>query len=138
MAFAMAFCGSALLLGVEWAQLFDIRDFARRSPDTLNALNAAHGPSLSDIGGLIVLSTFTMGWLAIAAVTIWTRIPSRMASSIVLVGFFLIPILRPILPGLLGPILGNAVLASGWTWLGLALWRGRMTTRSKPSSGANQ
>ena len=127
-AFALGFCGSALLLGIEWAQLFDIRDFARRAPDTLNALNAAHGPSLSDIGGLVVLGTFTIGWLAIAAVTIWTRIPSRMAASLVLIGFFLIPILRPVLPGLLGPIVGNVVLGVGWTWLGFGLWRENVTT----------
>lgn len=127
-AFAVAFCGSALLLGIEWAQLFDIRDFALRAPDTLNALNAAHGPSLSDIGGLVVLGTFTIGWLAIAAVTIWTRIPSRMAASMVLAGFFLIPILRLVLPGLLGPIVGNVVLGGGWTWLGFGLWRQRVTT----------
>ncbi|HEY6325184.1 MAG TPA: hypothetical protein VIW73_01530 [Candidatus Cybelea sp.] len=130
-AFALAFCGSALLLCMEWAQLFDIRDFARRSPDTLNALNAAHGLSLSDIGGLAVLGTFTLGWLALAAVTIWTRIPSRMAASMVLIGFFLILILRPILPGLLGPIIGNVVLGGGWAGLGVALWRDRATAQSK-------
>ena len=127
-AFALAFCGSALLLGIEWAQLFDIRDFARRAPDTLNALNAAHGLSLSDVGGLIVLGTFTIGWLAIAAVTIWTRTPSRMAAGMVMIGFFLIPILRPILPGLIGPIVGNVVLGGGWAWLGFRLWRERPTT----------
>ena len=94
-AFGLAFCGSALLLGVEWAQLFDIRDFARGALDTLNALNATRGPSLSDIGGLIVLSIFSM----------------------VIGGFFLIPILQPPFPGLLGAIVGNVVLGvdeHGW------------------------
>lgn len=122
-AFALAFCGSALLLGIEWAQLFDIRDFARRAPDALNALNARHGLTLSDIGGLVVLGTFALGWLALAAVTIWTRIVSRMAASMVLIGFFLIPMLRPILPGPLGPIIGSVVLGGGWAWLGVGLWR---------------
>src|SRR5215470_3841439 len=59
-AFGLAFCGSALLLGEEWMQLFDIRDFARRAPDTLDKLNATHEPSLSDIGELIVLGTFSI------------------------------------------------------------------------------
>src|SRR6516225_617361 len=90
-AFALAFHGSALV-GVEWAQLFDVRDFAQRAPDTLNALNTKHGLSLSDIGGLVVLGTFSIGWLALAVATIWTRIPSRMAASMVVGGFFLIPI----------------------------------------------
>lgn len=133
-AFALAFYGTALVLGLEWARLFDIRDFALRAPDTLNALNAAHGPSLSDFGGLVVVGTFTIGWLAIVAVTIWTRIPSRMGAIVVLIGFFLIPILQPILPGLLGPIVGNVVLGGGWTWLGFGLWRERDHTSSPLSS----
>jgi len=124
-AFGLAFCGSALLLGEEWVQLFDIRDFARRAPDTLNKLNAAHGPSLSDVGGLIVLSIFSIGWLALAGVIIRTRVVSRMAASMVVAGFFLIPLLQPLLPGLLGAIVGNVILGCGWTWLGLGLWRER-------------
>jgi|SRR5215472_3004685 len=125
-AFGLAFCGSALLLGEEWVQLFDIRDFARRAPDTLDKLNATHGPSLSDVGGLIVVSVFSIGWLALAGVTIWTRVVSRMAASMVIAGFFLIPILQPLLPGMLGAILGNVILGCGWTWLGLELWRERV------------
>lgn len=125
-AFALAFCGSALLLGVEWSQLFDLRDFARRAPDALDALNAKHGMSLSDIGGLIVLSIFTIGWLALAGVTIRARIVSRIAASLVIAGFFLIPLLHPLLPGPVGAIMGNVVLGVGWMWLGLELWRERV------------
>ena len=64
----------------------------------------------------------------LAAVAIWTSIPSRIAASMVLAGFFLIPILRPILPGPLGPIVGNIVLGGGWTGLGFRLWRQRGPT----------
>jgi len=136
-AFGLAFCGSALLLGVEWSQLFDLRDFARRAPDALDALNAKHGLSLSDIGGLIVLGIFTIGWLALAGVAIWARSVSRMAASLVIAGFFLIPMLQPLLPGLLGAIVGNVVLGVGWTWLGAELWRGRMATH-QPLPGLSQ
>lgn len=133
-AFGLAFCGSALLLGLEWSQLFDFRDFARRAPDALDALNAKHGLSLSDIGGLIVLSIFTIGWLALAGVTIWARSISRMAASVVIAGFFLIPMLQPLLPGPLGAIVGNIVLGVGWMWLGVELWRERVAThQSLPS-----
>ena len=125
-AFGLAFCGSALLLGVEWSQLFDLRDFARRAPDALDALNAKHGLSLSDIGGLIVLGTFTIGWLALAGVAMWARSVSRMAASLVIAGFFLIPTLQPLLRGLLGAIVGNIVLGVGWMWLGVELWRERV------------
>lgn len=124
-AFGLAFCGSALLLGVEWSQLFDLRDFARRAPEALDALNAKHGLSLSDIGGLVVLGTFTIGWLALAGAAIWSRVVSRMAAGMVIAGFFLIPMLQPLLPGLLGAIVGNVVLGGGWMWLGVELWRER-------------
>ena len=125
-AFGLAFCGSALLLGVEWSQLFDLRDFARRAPDALDALNAKHGLSLSDIGGLIVLGTFTIGWLAMAGVAIWAGSVSRMAASLVIAGFFLIPMLQPLLPKPLGAVVGNVVLGVGWMWLGVELWRERV------------
>ena len=134
LAFGLAFCGSALLLGVEWSQLFDLRDFARRAPEAFDALNAKHGMSLSDIGGLIVLGVFTIGWLALAGVAIRARIVSRIAASMVIAGFFLIPILQPLLPGLLGAIVGNIVLAAGWTWLGVELWRGRVTAQQQLQS----
>jgi hypothetical protein len=133
-AFGLAFCGSALLLGVEWSQLFDLRDFARRAPEALDALNAKHGLSFSDIGGLIVLSTFTIGWLALAGVTIWARSVSRMAASLVIAGFFLIPMLHPLLPGPLGAIVGNVVLGIGWMWLGVELWRERAATQQQLQS----
>jgi hypothetical protein len=136
-AFGLAFCGSALLLGVEWSQLFDIRDFARRAPDALDALNAKHGLSLSDIGALIVLGIFTIGWLGLAGVAIWARSVSRMAASLVIAGFFLIPMLQLLLPGLLGAIVGNVVLGVGWTWLGVELWRGRVATH-QPLRGLSQ
>lgn len=125
-AFALAFYGSALLLGIEWSQRFDIHDFAFRAPEALNVLNSARGLHLTDIGGLIVLAVFTTGWLALAAITIWTRVPSREAGILVVLGTFLpflTPLLRPILPGLAAPIIGNVILAGGFGWLGFALWR---------------
>lgn len=44
-----------------------------------------------------------------------------MAASLVVAGFFLIPILQALLPGLLGAIVGNGVLGGGWAWLAFEL-----------------
>jgi len=121
-AFAMTFYGTALLLGVEWSQLFDVRDIARRAPDALNALNTARGMSLSDLGGLVVLGIFTIGWLALAIfLMIKARAMSRVASALVVVGILVILLLHPVLPRFLGAIVGNIVLGAGWAGLGYQL-----------------
>jgi hypothetical protein len=117
-AFAVAFLGSALLLGNEWTQIFDVRDFARRAPDALNALNAAHGPTLSDIGAIIVLSTFSLGWIGLAISTWRTHPANRGAAWLVTAGFFAIPLLNALFAAPWDAILGNAILGAGFAWLG--------------------
>lgn len=123
LAFALAFVGSALLVGIEWNQIFDTRDLALRAPATLNALNAVHGMSLTNLGALMVYSTFTIGWIAFAAWTMHVGILPRAAATLVIAGFCLIPLLKMTLPGLWGPILGNGVLGAGWFWLGMSVFR---------------
>jgi hypothetical protein len=115
-AFAAAFLGSALVLATEWTQIFDVRDLAFRAPDTLRALEAGRGPHLSDIGALIALGIFTLGWIALAVSTLRAGLLSRRAATLVIVGFFAIPLLGA--AGLWGAVAGNAILGSGWCWLG--------------------
>lgn len=122
-AFAMAFVGSALLVATEWNQVFDTRDLALRAPATLDALNSGRGMNLPDLGALIALVTFTVGWIALAAWTLHARIFPRLAAVLVIAGFFLIPVLHAVLPGSWGDGLGNGVLGAGWFWLGIALYR---------------
>lgn len=101
-AFVIAFIGTALLLATEWTQVFDIRDLALRAPAALK--------EISDLGALIALGTFTIGWIALAAFTAWAAILPRKAGWLVIIGFFVIP---------LSPIAGNAILGAGWIWLGI-------------------
>lgn len=49
-AFTLVLVGTALALEVEWREVFDVYDFARRAPDALNALDAEKGLSLSNRG----------------------------------------------------------------------------------------
>ena len=136
LAFVMAFLGSALLLATEWTQVFDIRDFALRAPEALNVVNAGHGhgPSLSDLGALIALGMFTIGWIALAISTLRRRTLSRWAAGLVIAGFFSIPLLSAALPGLWGAIVGNGILGAGWLWLGYDLHKVAATPASLADS----
>jgi len=117
-AFAMAFIGSALLLATEWAEVFLVRDLALRTPDALQALDSGHGPTLYDLGAMIAFGMFTIGWLALAASTLRAGMLSRRAAWLVIAGLFSIPLLGAVVPGVWGAVAGNAILASGWFWLG--------------------
>ena len=130
-AFVGALLGSALVLAEEWGQLFDVRDLALRAPETLTKLNAGPGPSLSDVGAMIALGTFSLGWIALAVVTFRARMLSRSAAVLVIAGFFAIPLLHPVLPGVWGAIVGSSVLGGGWVWLGYEI-------ASLPAAGARR
>jgi len=118
LAFTLALVGTALALGIEWREVFDVHDFARRAPDTLNALDAQKGLSLSNIGALIAISTFVLGWILLAIATLRTRAANRIAAWLVIAGFLVTPLLRPVLPAVWGAAVGNAILGSGLAWLG--------------------
>ena len=132
-AFAVAFLGSALVLGTEWNEVFLVRDLALRAPDALRTLDTGARPSLYDLGAMIPIGMFTVGWVALAAVTLRTDRASRRAAGLVIAGFFSIPILSAALPGVWGAVLGNGILGSGWFWLGHDLRGGAATS---PTQGA--
>lgn len=127
-AFLTAFLGSALLLAWEWVDVFVLRDLALRAPDGLRTLEAGKGLSLYDLGALIAISVFALGWIALAAWTLRGKVVSRPAAWLVIAGLFLTPLLTAVLPKMWGGVLGNAVLGSGWLWLGLEV-------RKQPDEG---
>ena len=131
--FGAAFLGSALLLGVEWTQAFDVRDFARRAPDAFNALNNTRGVTLSDFGGMVVLAVFSIGWIGLAAANARAYASSRPAFWFIVAGFFATPLLQPILHAAGAAIAGNALLGTGFAWLGILVSRGNRSVRQDPA-----
>lgn len=128
-AFAAASLGSALLLAQEWNEIFFTRDLAIRFPAALEQLEAAEF-SRWDIGALLAVGGFTLGWLALAASTLITRRFPRWAGWSVIGGFFAIPLSQPLLPGPVGPILGSLILGAGFVGLGKSLLQN--TRRPQP------
>jgi hypothetical protein len=132
--FVLAFLGSALLLANEWGQVFFVRDLARRAPDVLLELESADGPSLMDIGAMIALVTFTLGWIAFSVSMLLAGVYSRTGPILVIAGFLAIPILGAALPASWGPIVGSTILGCGWILLGRELYQTNWCGRSKRSN----
>ena len=133
-AFVIAFLGTALLLAAEWSQVFLVHDLALRAPDTLRLLDSGKGPSLYDIGTMVALSTFSLGWILLAISALRSGVFSRPAPILVIAGFLAIPLLGAVLPGVWGVVVGNGVLASGWFLLGRDMTRWSVRAQSPGSA----
>jgi hypothetical protein len=123
LAFGLAFLGCALLFAHEWAQVFFIHNMALVAPDALEAMEDTEGMSASDLEGVIVLITFTLGWIAFAASMLAAKVYSRLGPALVIAGFFAIPLITTLTSLKLGGALGNAVLGSGFILLGVELFK---------------
>src|SRR5688572_5554519 len=98
-AFLAAFFGSALLLAWEWVDVFVLGPLAVVAPSALATLDGAEGLDRHDLGALIPVTLFTLGWLTLAAVTLRARRFRPLAPWFVIAGFFL----TPLLTGVVGP-----------------------------------
>lgn len=122
-AFIVAFSGTAMTLCLEWAETFLVHDLAFTAPDALRALDARHGLGLYDIGTLIALGTFAIGWIMLAASTLRTG-RAHWGAWIVIAGFFLNPLLGALSHGALPALIVGACLPGvGWFLLGYELRR---------------
>jgi hypothetical protein len=120
-AFAMAFLGSALVLAWEWVDIFIIRDLAMRAPSALEILEKAPITSPYNLGALIPISLFTLGWIAFSIVVLRAKQLPRHAAALVIAGFFALPLLTAAFGPKWGGALGNAILGSGFVLLGRAV-----------------
>ena len=123
-AFVIAFLGTALLLAWEWVDVFVLRELALRAPAALTTLEEGEGLRLYDMGALIPVGTFALGWIALAVSTFRAWRSQRRAAVLLLSGFFAIPLLSATFGPVWGGILGNIFLCGGWILLGLAVRRG--------------
>lgn len=121
-AFITALAGNALLLAWEWVDIFILHDLALRAPSALEALESGRHPTLYDLGAMIPLVMFSIGWLLLAAATIHTRVLDRRPATLVIIGFFALPVLGGML-GIWGVIAGNLILGAGWAWMGYEVAR---------------
>lgn len=123
LAFGAAFLGSALVLAWEWVDIFILRELALRAPDALRTLEADKGLGLYDLGAIIPITLFTLGWIAFAIWTLRAGILPRRPAWVLLAGIFLTPPLTAVLPGLWGGAMGNVIVGVGFVFLGIEVKR---------------
>jgi hypothetical protein len=111
----MAFCG-------ECVQFTLVRDLAFAAPETLERLEEAGSLVRYDTAFAIAIGTFTVGWLAVAIVTLRAGVLRRRGPATLILGMFLVPLLGAV-AGMWGAVAGNVVLGSGWALLGFDLRR---------------
>lgn len=117
LAFLVAGIGSLMVFHTEVVQVTLIRDLALATPETLERLEREGRLGLYDLSFMVAVGTFTVGWLAVLAVTLRARVVDRRGPLTVLAALFLIPILGG-LAGIWGAVLGNLALGAGWALLG--------------------
>ena len=122
-AFGLTFLGCALVFAHEWAQVFFMHSMAVVAPDALQAMEDVEGVSIFKIEGLVVLITFTLGWIAFAASMLVAKVFARLGPALVIAGFFAIPLLTAVTSVKWGGALGNAVLGLGFILLGRELFK---------------
>lgn len=116
--FLLAFCGSAFLFANEWYQIFVIPDLAIQSPDALMSLDNSEGLSRYDLGALIAILIFMIGWILLAISMLKSKTFTRLGPILIIVGFFATPIFSAFLPHPWGGALGNTLLGFAFYLIG--------------------
>lgn len=118
--FAVAFFGTALLLGAVWAQLFVAPFLATRAPEALNA----DATGALAVGFTLTFALVAVGWLLFGVATLRAGVYPRAAAIVTIVGavFGFLPIPAS------GIVLDVAV-----AWLGFILFTERGVSAEQPS-----
>ncbi len=119
-AFGVLFIGTALMVGVEWSNVFVMRPLAQVSPAALEPLGSV---TLKRMGSIAALSLFTLGWLLMSVSLFRTRAVSRWIPTATIVGLVSMPVLGVAL-GVTGQLTGIAIFGLGLFGLGWELARG--------------
>jgi hypothetical protein len=122
LAFLVAGTGGFMTFAVECVQFTLVRDLAFEAPETLVRLQESGALSRFDLGFAIAVSTFALGWLAVAIVTFSAGVLSRRGPLTLIAGMVLVAALGALF-GIWGAVAGNVVLGSGWAFLGWDLRR---------------
>lgn len=118
LAAAIAFAGGLLLFAHEWNQVFFVRALALSQPGALVALEEGADMDLFDLGAMLAMTTFSLGWLMVGVSLLRSSRFARRGPLLLVGGFFLVPLLGAIVGGSWGMALGNVVLGLGWISLG--------------------
>ena len=117
-AFILAFFGSAFLLSNEWYQIFVLPELAKNSPDALMSLDSSEGMSKYDIGAMIAIFSFSIGWILFSISMLKAKVYSRLGPILIISGFFITPIFSSFLSPVWASAIGNTVMGFAFCLLG--------------------
>ncbi len=123
LAFGIAFIGSAGVFAHEWAQVFYLHELAIVAPEGLETLVDRDGINLYLIEAVGVLVSFMLGWFLLGISMLFARVFNPIGPSLMVGGFFAVPILAASLPDLWGFVIGNFIIAIGFLLIGRELSR---------------
>ena len=119
--FIIAFFGSAFLLSNEWHQIFVLPEIAKISPETIDKLGSSDNIGSYVIGAMIALATFSIGWILFMVSLLISRKLKRLGPTLVIIGFFIIPLISGIITPVWGGIIGSISLGIGFSLIGIEL-----------------
>lgn len=123
--FIIAFLGSVFLFANEWHQIFVLPDIAKINPETLDKLDASDNIGSYVIGAMIAFATFSIGWILFMVSLLIARKLKRLGPTLVIAGFFIIPLVSGIISPVWGGIIGSISLGIGFTLMGAELIKPR-------------
>ena len=121
--FLVAFFGCAFLLSNEWHQIFILPEIAMISPDAIDKLDASENVGRYTFGAMIALATFSFGWILFLISVLVSKNLKPLGPSLVIAGFFIIPLLSGVLTPAWGGIIGSIFLWIGFSLIGIELIR---------------
>ena len=118
--FLLAFFGTAMVVGLGWAQLFVAPNVAEVAPESLDA--SFFWPSGLSLA--VTIAPWALGLLLFGLATLRARVYPRAAAIILIVGAVIVVLPLP---------LNNVVSGIGGAWLGFVLFAGK-TAAEQPES----
>ena len=119
--FIMAFFGSAFMLANEWHQIFVLPEIASLNPDVTNKLGSSDHVGSHAVGTMIALTTFSLGWILFSISLLISKKLKRLGPALVIIGFFIIPLISGLFTPAIGGIIGGITLGTGFSLIGIEL-----------------
>ena len=123
-AFITAFFGSVFMLANEWHQIFVLPQVASINSEVINELGATSQTGRYGIGAMIAFSLFSLGWILFSTSLVIGKQFKRLGPILIILGFFMIPLLSALVTPVAGGIIGGISLGIGFFSVGFELIKG--------------
>jgi hypothetical protein len=121
--FLIAFFGSVFMFANEWHQIFVLPEIANLGPEIMDELGSSTNTGSYAFGAMIALATFSFGWILFNISLLVSKKLKRLGPALIIVGFFVIPLISGITTPVIGGIIGGIILGVGFSLIGFELMK---------------